>query len=169
MRRLIRILWFIFSDWSVLAGVIRHGVKCIGQVEIEIIKPDGRRIAWVISNLVVNVGLYHIADQISDQGNGAMSHMAVGTGTTAAAAADTTLETELDRNALDSTTQGAGASANQVTYVATWAAGDGTGALTEAGIFNQASGGTLLAHTVFSVKNKGAGDAMTLTWTITIS
>ena len=153
-----------------LASFLRSGVKVIGKLRIEIRGPDGRlKLCAIVPNLVVNTGLYHVADQMSDQGNAAMTHMAVGTGTTAAAAADTALETELDRNALTSTTQGAGASANQVVYVASWAAGDGTGALTEAAIFNQAGAGVMLCRTVFAVKNKGAGDSMTLTWTITFS
>jgi len=146
------------------------GVNVIGEVHLQMWRPDGSvKYDTCFPNLVVNDGLYHIADQLSDQGEGAMSHMAVGTGTTAAAAGDTALETELDRNALTSTTQGSGASANQVAYVGDWAAGDGTGALTEAGIFNQAGAGDILCRTVFSVKNKGAGDSMTLTWTITFS
>jgi|GEM_PF-574990 len=141
-------------------------VRASGRVKIEMRGPDGRlKCLETVQNLVVTTGLQHVADQMSDQGNAAMSHMAVGTGTTAAAAGQTALVTELDRNALDSTTQsGAG-----VIYVCTWAAGDGTGALTEAGIFNQAGAGVMLCRTVFSVKNKGAGDSMTLTWTITFS
>jgi len=117
-------------------------------------------------NLVVTAGKNHIADQLLSSPAGAtMSHMEIGTGTTAAAAGDTALETALDRNAFDTKT----ASDNAVTYVASWAAGDGTGAITEAGIFNAASSGTMLARSVFSVKNKGAGDSMTITWILTIS
>jgi hypothetical protein len=55
------------------------------------------------------------------------------------------------------------------TYVASFPAGTGTGAVTEAGIFNASSGGTMLCRTVFSVVNKGADDAMSITWTITVS
>jgi hypothetical protein len=116
-------------------------------------------------NLMVTTGKNWIADQLSDQAKAAMSHMEIGTGTTAAVVGDTTLETALDRNALDSTTL----STNQVTYAATWAAGDGTGALTEAGIFNSSSGGDMLCRSVFAVKNKGALDALTITWTLTIN
>jgi len=116
-------------------------------------------------NLVVTAGKNYIADQLSSAPAGAaMSHMAIGTGTTAADATDTTLETEIDRNALTSFTD----SANVVTYVGDWAAGDGTGAITEAGILNDATTGTLLARTVFSVVNKGASDTLQITWTITI-
>jgi hypothetical protein len=120
-------------------------------------------------NLVVTAGKNHIADQMSDQGDAAMSHMAVGTGTTAAALGDTALETELDRNALTSTTQGAGGDANKVTYVGDWPPGDGTGAITEAGIFNSASSGTMLCRRVFAVKNKGATDSLTITWEISFN
>ena len=48
-------------------------------------------------------------------------------------------------------------------------AGTGTGAITEAGILNASSSGTLLCRTVFSVVNKGSADAMTITWTVTVS
>ena len=118
-----------------------------------------------INNLVVSSGLAFIASRMKDTTDDAMSYMAIGTGTTAAAAGDTTLGTELDRNALTSTT----VSDNVTTYVASWAAGDGTGAITEAGIFNADSSGTMLARTVFDVVNKGANDSLTVTWSITIS
>ena len=95
----------------------------------------------------------------------AMSHMANGKGATAAASGDSSLGTEASRQALTSTT----VNNNAVSYVASFAAGSGTGAITEAGVLNAASGGTLLCRTVFSVVNKGASDSMTITWTITIS
>ena len=94
-----------------------------------------------------------------------MSHMAIGSGTTAAAAGNTALGTELGRVSLTSTT----VSSNVVTYVATFAAGTGTGAVTEAGILTASSGGTMLCRTVFSVVNKGSADSMTITWTVTVS
>ena len=95
----------------------------------------------------------------------AMSHMAIGTGSTAAAAGNTALGSESARTGLTSTT----VSGADIVYVDTFAAGTGTGAITEAGIFNASSGGTMLCRTVFSVVNKGANDAMTITWTVTVS
>ena len=115
-------------------------------------------------NLVVTAGKNWVADRMNNA-NTVMTHMAVGTGTNAAAAGDTTLQTENDRNTLTSTT----VTNNAIAYVATWAAGDATAALTEAAILDAASGGDLLARTVFSVVNKGAADSMTITWTITVS
>jgi hypothetical protein len=119
-----------------------------------------------VHNLVVTAGKNHIADQLSaSPSQAAMSHMAIGTGSTAAAAGDTALGTETDRNALTSRTD----ATNVVTYVGTWAAGDGTNAaLREAGILNAASGGTLLARVVYTLIDKQAGDTLTITWTVTI-
>ena len=116
------------------------------------------------NNLVVTAGKDWVADRMNDV-NTVMTHMALGTGTTAAAAGDTTLVTELDRNVLTSTT----VVNNTIAYACTWAAGDGTGAITEAGIFDASTAGDMLARTVFSVVNKGAADSITITWTITIS
>lgn len=156
----------VLSSPENIGVFLRSGARVIGRVKIELRGPDGQlKCCEVVPNLVVTTGLQHIADQMSDQSQAAISHMAVGTGTTAAAAGDTALESELDRNELDSVTR-SGAS---VIYVCTWAAGDGTGALTEAAMFNQASAGTMLCRTVYAVKNKAAGDAMTLTWTVTFS
>jgi hypothetical protein len=119
-----------------------------------------------IHNIVPTVGLNHIADQLSSSpGESAMSHMAVGTGTQALVAGITALNSELDRNTLTSRTD----SAAVVTYVGTWAAGDGTGAWTEAGIFNAASEGTILCYVTYDVINKGANDSVVITWTLTFA
>ena len=115
-------------------------------------------------NLVVTAGKNWVADRMNDA-NAVMSHMAVGTGTTEALAAQTALITENDRNALTSTT----VTDNAIAYVATWAAGDATAAITEAGIFDASTGGDMLARTKFDVVNKGSADSMTITWTITVS
>jgi len=98
-----------------------------------------------------------------------MSHMAVGSGSTAAAAGDTSL-TELGRVSLTSTTIVTTSVTNDaVQYVATFAAGTGTGAITEAGIFNAGSAGTMLCRTVFAVINKGSLDTLTITWKVTVA
>ena len=118
-----------------------------------------------IDNLVVTAGKNFVASRIVGTSSGVMSHMAIGSGTTAAAAGNTALGSELGRVSLTSGT----ASSAVVTYVAPFAAGTGTGAVTEAGLLNASSSGTMLARTVFSVVNKGANDSMTVTWTVTVS
>lgn len=116
-------------------------------------------------NLVVTVGKNYVASRMVGVASNVMSHMALGTSSTAAAAGDTALGAELARVTLAS----GSATAAIVTYTATFAAGTATGAIVEAGILNAASAGTLLCRTVFSVVNKGANDAMSVTWTVTIS
>ena len=118
-----------------------------------------------VRNLVVTDGKEFVASRMKDTTKAAMSHMAIGTGSTAAAAGDAALGSQADRNALTSTTVSGAA----VTYVATFAAGEGTGAITEAGLFNAASAGDMLCRTVFAVVNKGSSDSMTITWTVTVS
>ena len=140
--------------------------KATGHVRIDMRDAMGNlKQVLEIPNLVVTTGLQYIADQLSDQGEAAMSHMAIGSDNTAATAGDTTLGTELGRVALTSTTQ----SGADVVYIATFPAGTGTGNVYEAGIFNDASAGTMLCRTVFGLVTKAAGDSITITWTLTIS
>ena len=140
--------------------------RALGKLTIEVKDKDGKlKPREEVKNLVVDTGLAYIASRMKDASATAMSHMAIGTGSSAAAAGNTALGTEAARVALTSTT----VTSNAVAYVASFAAGTGTGAITEAGILNAASSGTLLCRTVFSVVNKGASDSMTITWTVTIS
>ena len=140
--------------------------KVTGMVNV-VVRDDAGKIKqeFTVPNLVVDTGLAFIASRMKDTTDDAMSHMAVGTDNTAASAADTTLTSELARQALTSTT----VTSNSIAYVATFAAGTATGALTEAGLFNDPTTGTMLCRTVFAVINKGAADSMTVTWTVTIS
>ena len=118
-----------------------------------------------VPNLVVSAGKNFVASRMKDSTTNAMSHMAIGTGSTSPAAGNTALGAQAHREALTSTT----VSSNVVTYTATFSAGDGTGAITEAGLFNASSGGDMLCRTTFSVVNKGSQDSMTITWEVTVS
>jgi len=127
-----------------------------------------RRIKEVrdIHNTITELMDAHTADQMSDQGEAAIGYMAVGTGS-GQTSASTGLATNLDRNALDSTTQGAGGDDNDVIYVCTWAAGDGTGAITEAGIMRADDNTSMMTYADFAVVNKLAADSLVITWTAT--
>ena len=145
--------------------MIKDTIKVTGELKVTLTKPDGNVHETVVPNIVVTDGKEYIASRMKDASATAMSHMAIGTGSTAAAAGDAALGTEAGRVALTSTT----VSSNAVAYVATFAAGTGTGAITEAGILNASSSGTLLCRTVFSVINKGAADTLGITWTVTVN
>ena len=141
--------------------MINDGLKLKGKLAISL----NGKIIQEVDNLVVTAGKGYVASRMKDASATAMSHMAIGSGSTAAAASDTALGNQLGRVALTSTT----VSNAVVTYVASFPAGTGTGAVTEAAILNASSGGTMLCRTVFSVVNKGAQDSMTVTWTVTVS
>jgi|TARA_B110000238_G_scaffold117807_1_gene127775 hypothetical protein len=143
--------------------MINDHIKLTGALTIT----KNGKVEREVKNLVVTAGKGLVASRLSSNSASVIGYMAVGTGTTAAAAGDTTLVTELDRNAL--AVSGGSVSGAAITYAATWNAADGTGALTEAGLFNASSGGTLFARTVFAVVNKGADDTVTISWTVTIS
>lgn len=148
--------------------VEKLGVK--GQLAVVLTGPDGKvKAEQVIPNLVVNTGLAYIVSRMVGTSKDPMSHMALGSGTTAPAAGDTALQTQLgSRVALSSSTI-SGDNNEKVVYIAAFGAGEGTGAVTEAGIFNDASAGDMLCRTTFAVVNKGADDTLQITWTITLS
>jgi len=146
--------------------MITDNIKVTGELKITVTNPEGNVTKEVtVPNIVVTDGKEYIASRMKDATATAMSHMAIGTGTTAAAAGDSTLGTEAGRVSLTSTT----VTSNAVAYVATFGAGTGTGAITEAGIFNASSSGDMLCRTVFSVINKGAADTLGITWTVTVN
>tara|TARA_R100000808_G_scaffold20674_1_gene44683 strand:+ start:10580 stop:11017 length:438 start_codon:yes stop_codon:yes gene_type:complete len=142
---------------------VNEQLKMKGHLKIEL----NGELVRDIDNLVVTAGKGFVASRMIGTSSGVMTHMAVGTGTTDPAAGDTALETQVgSRKAF---TTSASVSGAVVTYVCAFSAGEGTGALTEAGIFNASSSGTMLCRTEFNVVNKGASDSMTITWTVTVS
>jgi len=141
--------------------MINDDLKLKGKLAISL----NGEVVQEVDNLVVTAGKGYVASRMKDATATAMSHMAIGSGSTAAAASDTALGNELGRVSLTSTT----VSSAVVTYVATFGAGTGTGAVTEAALLNASSSGTMLCRTVFSVVNKGSADSMTITWTVTVS
>ena len=146
---------------------ITESLKATGMVRVTHTKTTGEVVEFDVPNLVVTSGKNYIASKIVATTNSpiSMTHMAIGTGTGTPAAADTTLGTEVGRVSLSGST----VSTNTITYTATFPAGTGTGAITEAGVFNASSGGTLLCRTTFPVVNKQAGDTIAVTWVVTVS
>lgn len=137
--------------------------KITENVHIVLRGPDGKiKDQRKIKNTVTTAGKNGAADQIlASPTLGKPTHMAIGTGTPTG----TALGTELDRNALTSKTRASAV----VTMVGDWAAGDGTGAITEAGIFDAAASGNMWCSQSFSVVNKLAGDSLQITWTLTFA
>lgn len=138
-------------------------LKLIENVHLVLRGPDGKvKEERRIKNTVTTAGKNGVADQIlASPSLGKPTHMAVGTGSPTG----TALGAETDRNALTSKNR----SGAVVTMIGDWAAGDGTGALTEAGLFDAAATGNMWCSQSFSVVNKGASDTLSITWTLTVA
>ena len=147
---------------------VTEELKATGLVKIVHTNAAGELVKeFNVPNLVVTAGKNHIAAKIAATTNSpaAMTHMAIGTGTSTPGASDTTLGTQTGRVSLSGST----VSTNTITYTATFPAGTGDGAITEAGVFNASSGGTMLCRTTFPVVNKASGDTIAITWVVTVS
>ncbi len=148
-----------------------QGVKFDGIYTIEVRDKEGNlKDREVVENLIVNTGLAEIAGLIGNTGTPtAFTYLAVGSASTAAAATDTTLETELTDGGLER-------AAAIVTRTTTTATNDtlqlvktfnvtGTKTVREVGVFNDSSTGTMMSRSVLtSDKNLENGDTFTLTY-----
>ncbi len=130
---------------------------------------------WVnvlsIPNLMTNTGFAGIASRINGSGGeAAFTYIAMGTGVTAAAVTDTALQAELSTLGLSRANSTASRYTTTVTndsaqLVNTFAV-TGTAAVTESGILNAASVGTLLCRQVFSAINVVNTDNLQITWRV---
>ena len=141
-------------------------VNVKGNLEVILLDENGIQKDYrKVENLVVAVGKQVIAARLLGNTLAVMSHMAVGSDSTAAATGQTALGGELGRVTLDSSAR----TTNVLTYVATFPAGTGTGALVEAAILNASSTGNMLCRTTFSTVNKAIGDSIVITWNVTVA
>ncbi len=136
-----------------------------GQLQVVLTDEQGNIKQQDTHNLVVTAGKNLVASRLKDNSAAAIGYVAVGTDATAASAGQTTLVAEVARVAITSAT----VTTNNVAYVASFPAGTGTGTLLEAGLFNDATVGTMLSRTASINVVKGATDTLTITWTITVN
>jgi len=119
-------------------------------------------------NIITNVGLAAIIRLVfSGLTENKFGYLAIGTGTTAEAATDTALQTEIKRKTATVTQTTTTISNDTALLEATFSSADGltgTSNVSETGIFNASSGGILLARKVFSAVpvNWDAGDTLTI-------
>lgn len=124
-----------------------------------------------VSNLITNAGRGLISGRINGSGSpAAATYIEVGTGATAAAAGDTALQTPITDSGLARVNGTVSLVTTTVTndtaQVTTTFTASGTKAVTEAGLLNASSSGTLLCRQVFSAVNVVSGDSLTVTWKV---
>ena len=147
------------------------GLLMSGVMEAKLFGPDGElKARREVHNTVTVLCHQMAADQLlAAPAVVTPGWMEVGTGT-GQDADDSILASYIagSRTALDSKTRGANAI---ITMVCTMGAGVGTGAITEAGVFNVVTQNTtdLLLVSSFAAVNKGAGDSLIITWTLTFA
>lgn len=148
--------------------MIQDSVKATGNVTIIVTREDGEIEKREVKNLVVDIGKAYIAQRMRDTSIPAqMSHIGIGTGTSSSTAGMTALQTEVGTRSTVSTS----VTANTITYTSVFGIGNPgtTQNLTEAGIFNASTVGTMLARVTFASVAKAPGDVVTIVWAITIS
>lgn len=156
---LTKIGWlFVAKDRSSIKGCMR----------LELRGPDGElKDVREYDNTITVLHDATVADRMAGGTNALIDYTGIGTTSGGKSTASTQLEAQTARVQNDSNTQGAGADDNDVVHVATFAAGVGTGAIVEAGLFATLATATLHAYQEFAAVNKGAADTLTVTWTVT--
>jgi hypothetical protein len=142
-------------------------VRVTGKLTLQLIHEDGSEEVFEATNLVHTQGKGHITyRQAASPIAGPINYMAVGTGNTPPALTDASLVAEVARVTASSVT----AAGNVWTMTATFPPGVGTGALQEAGVYDTPNplATTAMARSTFAVANKGAGDTLNISWTVTI-
>ena len=118
-------------------------------------------------NRIVNMGLAIAAARLTGVTKAAVSKAGIGTGTTAAAAADTALETPVGTKvSISVSVLSKNVTGDGFTATATFAGGNPatSAAVTEAGLFNDDD--ELFARFVFPPYNKGEADTIILEWDV---
>lgn len=146
----------------------KENTKIKGSLILTLKHKDGSVEVRRKDNLILNVGFDFIANAIGNANSrpAVIGYTAVGTGTTAVSASQTSLVTELARKAATySHTTGT----KVFSFTTYFAAGEATGAITEAGVCNASSGGIFLDRVTFAVINKAADDELTTNFQFTLS
>lgn len=145
-----------------------HDLHLKGSLTLTLQKEDGSVEVRKKDNIIVNSGFDFICAQVAGVPAAVMQAIALGTGTNSPVAAQTALTTELCRQAA---TYAHTVGTQVFTLSSTFNPGVGTGAITEAGVFNNTapSSGTMLDRVTFSVINKGANDTLTAQFQFTLS
>ena len=155
--------------------MLTEKISITGKVQLILVDEFGHvKSDITVPNMIVTSGLRLITARLGGfTGNVPITHIAIGSNSTAVDPADTSLKTSPEgyRKALSSTPVYNPLTPTSVKYTASFIQGQPGSAYTikEAGLFTASSGGIMLARTIFSPINKGINDILTINWTITIN
>ena len=144
---------FTFKGWTIKKLYDENGSLKIEQTD---------------PNLVTTAGFDLVAQRLwsTQTGSPSVTYIAIGSGTVAANVSDTVMGGELSRSAgTYAHTDGQ----KNCNHTVTFAAGAGTGSITEAGMLNSGATGYLLCRQQFAQIAKGASDSLQITWAFSLS
>lgn len=116
--------------------------------------------------MITNAGMAEVAGLIGTDTQGdvtAFDYIAIGTGTTAPSASDTTLASEQQRAAATGTRVTTTVTNDTLQLVKDAFTFSGSYAITEVGVFNASTGGTMLSRSTFSAVNVTSNDTLKVT------
>lgn len=142
-------------------------------LKTDVVFSDRQRDLEILDNILVYAGMERSAKLNTGQLTGAWTHIAVGRGSTTEQLTDTALQTEEKRKAFTSGGNAVVPTNTQTEkYSMVWYDTDMVSALpvilTEAGIFNQLTGGTMYCRITYSGKQISSGDLMTSQINVTL-
>ena len=158
-------------------NLVQEGAELKGFIKIEHFDSSGNLMEVVETpNALTNTGFAEVAGLINSDQSGshtAWDYIAVGTGTTAATATDTALETEETENGLTRAT-GTGTRvtttvSNDTSQIVHSFSVGGSVAVTESGVLNGSGADVMLCRQTFSAINVADGDTLQITWKVKVA
>jgi hypothetical protein len=150
---------------------MKNKITLKGFGNLKCFRKDGS-LKWSLDfgNLIVNAGKAQLALLAGDASATPFTYLAIGTSSTAVAAAQTALAAEI----VDSGLERAAATVSRttttvandtLTLVKTWTA-TGSKSIEEIGVFNAASAGTMLGRALTTTKSVVSGETITGTYNV---
>ena len=123
-----------------------------------------------IHNIITDAGKTEVAGlMLTDVGGTAFDYLEIGSGNTAETTSDTALEYPISRMAASGTRTTISSTNDTAQLQITFTNGTGSNwPVTEAGVFNASSAGTMLARKTFDVLNIADGDSLQLTYQVRV-
>ena len=144
---------------------MKNRIQIVCTILIELFGPDGQlKDRRKVKNVVTNTGRQAIIDRLQGNTPAVCDWIGIGTGAVAAAAADTALGAEVGTRSQGTLSQ-PDAYTDRCIY--TFAAGNGTATIAEAGRFNASSAGTMMGRQTFTVVVKTSTYSLQITYDFT--
>lgn len=164
-------LWGLLTTWLALLFSRVTGIPVmLGRLEARLIRADGQAVNFGLLSLrvVTSAFVAFVVDQLQTETSvfGDFKYHDSGVGTTAENAADTAMETTDGESRATGTQTESAANAYRSVGTISYTT---TKAITEHGLFNDPTAGTLMDRSVFAAINVVSGDSIQFTYTLTIN